>query len=544
MESYAYKPLDLSSDAIRVLRLIHAPLFDNEIQCELIETYLGDVPYEALSYTWGSMAKPLKITVDASELHVTENLYTALRYLRLPYEDRLLWVDAICINQDSDEERGHQVGQMRLVYKMAEGVLIWLGTSDVHIDRFFKAMNEPRLKGVMTVGSKAESIKINPGFRAEFRHEFQGTFSKLMARPWFRRVWILQEVAAGRKAIIMCGRSSVSTRIFAFVPSIIGFRIQEHFQAVLDIMPGQSRQLSWWGERQDLQTLLLKFAASEATDERDKIYALLGICSDAYNSKELVPNYAKDVQQLIHDTWSYILFNEILEPSVHGFPKCNMVEFLQILGHLSEWTLEWSFREGREEIALRLFGAKGNGICRRFTNRLAILCSWAGRVGHDDFFKRIVLHDKVNVNVVDDLGNSPLHNAIMNGRLDKIEALLSRKDILLNSADFTHDTPLMQAVQLGQETIVNLLLTHPHINVNHASGGRTPIALAIHLGNSGVVKALLACRDIKISRNRFAPLVWQPTKVVNLPAESRPADRFQTAQQDALLIPRHLQDTL
>ncbi|ROV96494.1 hypothetical protein VSDG_05409 [Cytospora chrysosperma] len=374
MESYVYKPLDLSSDAIRVLRLNHDPFFDNEIQCELIETYLGDVPYEALSYTWGSMDKPLKITVDASELHVTENLYTALQYLRLPYEDRLIWVDAVCINQDNNEERGHQVGQMRLVYKMAEGVLIWLGNGDVHIDHFFEAMNDRRFKEMTMAGSKAEGIKFDTEFSAEFCLEIQETFSKLMARPWFRRVWILQEVATSRKATVMCGRVLVSTRIFALVPTIIGFTVQEHCQAVLDIMPGHSRRLSWWSERQDLQTLLLKFAASEATDERDKIYALLGISSDAYNSKELVPNYVKDVQQLIHDTWSYILFKEVLDPSLHGFPKLNIIEFLQILDRLPQWTLKWSLHEGRDHIVLRLFGAMGNVGSRKCAGKWALLC--------------------------------------------------------------------------------------------------------------------------------------------------------------------------
>lgn len=506
MESYVYKPLDLSSDAIRVLRLNHDPFFDNEIQCELIETYLGDVPYEALSYTWGSMDKPLKITVDASELHVTENLYTALQYLRLPYEDRLLWVDAVCINQDNNEERGHQVGQMRLVYKMAEGVLIWLGTSDFHTERFFEAMNDPRLKEVTTAGGKAKGIKIDPGLCADFRHEFQDTFSELMARPWFRRVWILQEVATGRKATVMCGRSSVSTRVFAMVPAIVEFSIQEHCQAVLDIMPGHSRRLSWWGERQDLQTLLLKFAASEATDERDKIYALLGISSDAYNSKELVPSYLKDTQQLIHDTWSYILFNEVLDPSLHGFPKLNMIEFLGILQRLSEWTLEWFLHGGRDDMVLRLFGAKGSVVSRRAAGKTALLSTLAGRWDHDDLFRGMALHNRVDVNVVDKLGNSPLHNAVLNGRLDKVKALLSRKDILLNSSNLRHETPLIQAVRLGQQTMVKLLLAHPRTDVNHASRGRTPIALAIRLGKRYLVETLLACPKIEVSRDGFTPL--------------------------------------
>lgn len=122
---------------------------------------------------------------------------------------------------------------------------------------------------------------------------------------------------------------------------------------------------------------------------------------------------------------------------------------------------------------LRLLGAKGNVVSRRCAGKWALLCTLARRWDHDDLFRRMVLHNRVDVNVVDKLGNSPLHNAVLNGRLDKVEALLSRKDILLNSANLR---------------------------------GRTPIAHAIRLEDWGVVRALLACPKVEINRDIFTLL--------------------------------------
>lgn len=271
-------------------------------------------------------------------------------------------------------------------------------------------------------------------------------------------------------------------------------------------MPARSRKLSWWGKKHDLHTLLVKFNASEATDERDKIYALLGISSDARNSKQLLPDYHKSTQQLIHDTWSYLLFNEILDPSLHGFPCLSMEEFIQILRQLPKWTAEWSLREGRDEIVLRLYG-KGVYATPRMKADRALLRALAGFPDHDDLFERMVLHDKLKVNVVDDLGDTPLHSAIRTGNHNKVEMLLRRKDILLNGENLKYKTPLVEAIEHGSLSMINMLLAHPHIDVNGRDQAQTPIIAAIRLGNEALMKALLARPDIKLNRSGSRPLV-------------------------------------
>lgn len=84
--------------------------------------------YEALSYEWGIVTDTsFLISIDGTKVSVRENLWWALWYLRHPSETRLLWVDALCIDQENGEERNHQVSQMGQVYSKASRVIAWLG---------------------------------------------------------------------------------------------------------------------------------------------------------------------------------------------------------------------------------------------------------------------------------------------------------------------------------------------------------------------------------------------------------------------------------
>lgn len=102
--TYEYRRIDMAKDAIRLVRLVQGWGIQ-PIQCEVFETYLHQadgVPYEALSYEWGAKEAADSILLDGCPVTVTENLYLALECLRQPNEDRLLWIDAICIDQSHD----------------------------------------------------------------------------------------------------------------------------------------------------------------------------------------------------------------------------------------------------------------------------------------------------------------------------------------------------------------------------------------------------------------------------------------------------------
>ncbi|KAI1012501.1 hypothetical protein LB504_008432 [Fusarium proliferatum] len=97
------------------------------LECTFETVHLANAPpYEALSYTWGDEAASIRILLNGEESLVRPNLAYALAALRIS-EPRVLWVDALCINQQDNTERNHQVGMMGDIFRRAERVLVWLG---------------------------------------------------------------------------------------------------------------------------------------------------------------------------------------------------------------------------------------------------------------------------------------------------------------------------------------------------------------------------------------------------------------------------------
>ena len=114
MSSALYRPLESEKRQIRILKVLPAKIQSEEIECELVYSSLGDQPeydYEALSYTWGTLEpEPEKyIRLDARHFQVFENLFAALLRLRQSSKPRLIWIDAICINQEDDREKEQQI---------------------------------------------------------------------------------------------------------------------------------------------------------------------------------------------------------------------------------------------------------------------------------------------------------------------------------------------------------------------------------------------------------------------------------------------------
>lgn len=89
---------------------------------------LKDEPiFEALSYCWGDRTDVCEITVDQHKVCVTRNLYRALQRLRYETISRQVWADAICINQEDDVEKAHQVNLMRDIFTRASGTTLFIG---------------------------------------------------------------------------------------------------------------------------------------------------------------------------------------------------------------------------------------------------------------------------------------------------------------------------------------------------------------------------------------------------------------------------------
>ncbi|KAK4935009.1 hypothetical protein LTR10_023850 [Elasticomyces elasticus] len=201
----------------RLLRLLPGN-YDDKIRCELVPCEIRRaLPYEAISYCWGDPHDLVAIQCNGSSLNITNSLAMALKRFRLEREPRLLWADGICINQLSIDEQGHQVGMMDLVYGESQGTLIWLGEPDgSDISAVFELLR--KFNSYMV----AEVVRLLPSSD----HVLQAIYSirplphnhpllamsddwtaigKLFERPWFRRVWVLQEIGVAKKATASCG---------------------------------------------------------------------------------------------------------------------------------------------------------------------------------------------------------------------------------------------------------------------------------------------------------------------------------------------------
>lgn len=112
---------------IRMLEL-HPGSGEEAIKTSLITSDIFNNPgFEAVSYVWGDQTVRKQISCEGADITVTENLHDALLHMRLPQTPRLIWADAICINQNDDEEKIHQVGMMGKIYATATHTVIFLG---------------------------------------------------------------------------------------------------------------------------------------------------------------------------------------------------------------------------------------------------------------------------------------------------------------------------------------------------------------------------------------------------------------------------------
>ncbi|KAF5001513.1 hypothetical protein FGRMN_984 [Fusarium graminum] len=328
MSKFTYPALDLSKDKIRLLRVIRADSLLSDVFCSLFESTTDSeegTPYKALSYTWGDVEWENdtrhhlpRVFVDNVEVDATDNLRLALLNIRNSKCDEVLWIDAICINQKDNREKGHQVKQMGHIYQNAEDVLIWLGPSNEAIRDLFEliTMLDQRARDISTPVRHGEWIRhchdllVHQYEKAKTPQNI-GALKQLMSRRWFRRIWILQEVAMARTARILCGSSSCPARMFSLIPLFFKISTTAHLQAVLDLMP-RARGNTWWAKDRSLHSLLVKFAKSEATEPRDKVCALLGMSHDACDPTRFYPSYEGRDAEFYTNTALFLVFGRVL----------------------------------------------------------------------------------------------------------------------------------------------------------------------------------------------------------------------------------------
>ncbi|KAJ5718438.1 heterokaryon incompatibility protein-domain-containing protein [Penicillium malachiteum] len=238
--------------------------------------------------------------INGCAFPVTKNLHTALLYLRDHQLERTLWVDAICINQDVVDEKSAQIPLMRSIYAQAGQVIVWLGEE--------RDGGDKALEGIQCIAAQNETTQLVT--------EFRDTSWKLLQRDWFRRIWVLQEVGVARSVSIMCGPIQISGHAFCEGLSRLGLppSIQNQISPVTYLINGASfrprREIAPQGALH-IGDLMSMYSKHCATVQHDRIYALLGLSSDA-KSTALQPDYRLP--------WHDVPKNALR----HIFPKCSI----------------------------------------------------------------------------------------------------------------------------------------------------------------------------------------------------------------------------
>ncbi|KAI1770775.1 HET-domain-containing protein [Hypoxylon cercidicola] len=295
-----YRPLDSDNGEIRLLELFPAPEYSSPIECALHPVKLSEKPsFEALLYTWGGKGAGQSITLDGVDLPVFENLEAVLRRLRRPTKSCTLWIDAICINQDDLEERASQVKLMRDVYEGAIGVTIWLGepSRGAELELYGKTGG---LGTETALWFSPSTDRLRNGLEKDEIRE-------LMCRPWWSRVWIIEEAVVSRKLKILCGsweiewdtldaetkEENISVKQVALIkvmhPELLSFA-----DSTLDDINTMRRKRVDAKTGNNIYELLYNLRRLACTDPRDRIFAFLGLLSSEMGMI-LSPDYKRSI---------------------------------------------------------------------------------------------------------------------------------------------------------------------------------------------------------------------------------------------------------
>ncbi|XHF97081.1 hypothetical protein AWENTII_000684 [Aspergillus wentii] len=365
---------------------------NSEIESSLDIVDLYDNPrFVALYYTWGPPTAEAgirgvtdvpshPIRCNGRVILVTQNLHDFLQRVARSVElnSQNFWIDAVCINQQDLAERASQVKFMATIYRSADMVLAWLGEEDVHTEKSFTlikglgglchdyySLDVPKMKKTENFAAVLSSLA-DEQVRDSFRHFWR--------RVYFKRAWIIQELALAKKVVAYCGGYSVEWMDIVGVSAFLTLTSWGHFlnMGVSDIVSKghsnhtlplylysnakiQSSKEGW-----AFLYTLTRGREFQSSDPRDKVYALLGLqehytkdkprLRPTYGEFSVVATFTKAAIQILEDTDDLLLLG-------HGEGK----DFQRVKG-LPSWVPDWSCTKilGLGMIGYKRFAAAGN----------------------------------------------------------------------------------------------------------------------------------------------------------------------------------------
>ncbi|QRD00370.1 hypothetical protein JI435_072290, partial [Parastagonospora nodorum SN15] len=306
---YVYSPLELP-DQIRLLR-IHPGEPEDPIETSLVTASLDVSPdYDALSYVWGSHADRCQIWVDGLTVLVPLGGFQALHSLRRSRCERPIWIDAFSINQEDLNDKSHQVRLMCDIYQGARSVVVYLGNATDKTGDAMRALQ-------YLIQARTETAE-PPWMHTELI-DVEDVLQDILDRPWFKRIWTVQEATLARHTILVCGEHRLSwygnlqslrriafriksTAISPYFSVASGRKSKLDWSSLLDIVETQMRQAARREgaviHRNQLD-LAFQFRYRQSADPRDNYFALFGIVENENGGRlEFKPDYSISLKEL------------------------------------------------------------------------------------------------------------------------------------------------------------------------------------------------------------------------------------------------------
>jgi Heterokaryon incompatibility protein (HET) len=391
MSYFIYRSLTPHKRRIRLIHVLPASEPSMPITCTISHVSLDNTPaYIALSYNWGGTTRQREILINGAIFSVSEKLEVALRHLRLQHEPLTLWIDALCIDQDDDVEKSKQLEQMRQIYSQALSVVAWLGPATDNSDVAMQWIQQYGGRSFdLGIGTKPEKqlcrllesldarrkdlideelerfiedlkVQLSP---ANPEHTYVITaLLKLLKRPYWSRIWVVQELASASKVLFVCGKRMVEEDPLHHALRLLrNFRLYQLLKWGQDTPIRHSEGVSIISIDTHNPIILLKIRRAaepspliylmrslrhfQATDPRDKVFALLGIASDT-KTLGLRPDYRKSCEEVYTDLARALIQNGYIELlSLCEFPKERPV--------LPSWVPDWSRESYRSPLQQR-----------------------------------------------------------------------------------------------------------------------------------------------------------------------------------------------